>query len=226
MFKVSQLNLPKNFLRLLCSFLKDRTLRVHVEDAKSRMIRLKAGTPQGSCLSPILFSIHVNDMPLQEMPGCQPSQFADDVGMWSTGKTVKEVVNSIQAALVKMESWCKKWRVKLAPSKTNVVLFTKCYRAHNDRPRMLLFNEELTYTQEATFLGVKFNSNLTWEPQIRSMISKAQLQVSLSPLTYRKKIQGNENMRFSNLTKAKVMLGICCWTFVAVKTTFPGLFAR
>ena len=179
MFKLSQLNLPKNFLRLLCSFLKDRTLRVHVEDAKSRMIRLKAGTPQGSCLSPILFSIHVNDMPLQEMPGCQPSQFADDVGMWSTGKTVKEAVNSIQAALVKMESWCKKWRVKLAPSKTNVVLFTKCYRAHNDRPRMLLFNEELTYTQEATFLGVKFNSNLTWEPQIRSMIAKAQPRLNL-----------------------------------------------
>ena len=179
MFKLHQLNLPKNFLRLLCSFLKDRTLRVHVEDAKSREVNLRAGTPQGSCLSPILFCIHVNDIPFQDMIGCQPSQYADDVGMWSTGKTVQGTVNSIQAALKRLESWCRKWRVKLAPSKTNVVLFTKCHRAHSDRPRLLLFNEELAYTQEATFLGVKFNSSLTWEPQIRSLIAKAQPRLNL-----------------------------------------------
>ena len=44
---------------------------------------------------------------------------------------------------------------------------------------MLLFNEELTYTQEATFLGVKFNANLTWEPQIRSLMAKAQPRLNL-----------------------------------------------
>ena len=179
MFKLYQLNLPKNFLRVLCSFLKDRSLKVHVEGVSSREVKLRAGTPQGSCLSPILFCIHVNDIPFEDMLGCQPSQYADDVGLWSTGKEVKTVATSVQTALKAMENWCRKWKVKLAPSKTTVVLFTKCYKAHNDRPKLLLFDEELTYTDEATFLGVKFNSSLTWEPQIRALLAKAQPRLNL-----------------------------------------------
>ena len=179
MYKLYQFNLPKNFLRLLCSFLKERTLKVHIDNAVSREVKLRAGTPQGSCLSPILFCVHVNDIPFHEMTNCQPSQFADDVGLWSTGSRVQNTANHMQAALKTTERWCSKWRVKLAPSKTSVVLFTKCYKAHGDRPPLFLFNEQLKYTDEATFLGVKFNASLTWEPQIRSLIAKAQPRLNL-----------------------------------------------
>ena len=179
LYKIYQLNLPKNFLRILSSFLKDRTLKVHVDGSVSREVQLQAGTPQGSCLSPILFCIHVNDLPFHEMIGCQPSQFADDIGLFATGRNIQDVASSMQVALKKIENWCKKWRVKLAPSKTNVVVFSKCYKAHDDRPSLFLFNEELSYTDEATFLGVKFNSSLTWEPQIRALLAKALPRLNL-----------------------------------------------
>ena len=179
MYKMHQLNMPKNFLRLLCSFLRDRSLNVHVEGKVSREVNLGAGTPQGSCLSPILFCIHVNDIPFPEMIGCHPSQFADDIGLWSSGKCTESVGSSVQLALDKIESWCKKWRVKLSPGKTNVILFTKCYKAHINKPRLFLFNEELSYSDEAIFLGVKFNASLTWEPQIRALIAKAQPRLNL-----------------------------------------------
>ena len=113
------------------------------------------------------------------MVGCQPSQYADDTGLWSTGKDTITTANNIQRALNCMENWCKKWRVKLCPSKTNVVLFTKCHKAHMIKPQLFLFGEELTYTNEAVFLGVKFNSSLTWEPQIRALIAKAQPRLNL-----------------------------------------------
>merc|ERR1712126_715012 len=112
MYKLHQLNLPKNFLRIICSFLKDRTLKVHVDGSISREVQLQAGTPQGSCLSPILFCIHVNDIPFHEMIGCQPSQFADDLGIFATGKSIQDVANAMQVALKSIENWCKKWRVK------------------------------------------------------------------------------------------------------------------
>ena len=151
MYKLYQLNLPKNFLRILCSFLKERSLKVHVDGSVSREVKLGAGTPQGSCLSPILFCIHVNDIPFHEMTNCQPSQYADDVGLWSTGSKVQDTANTMQNALKITENWCSKWRVKLAPSKTTVVLLTKCYKAHRDRPPLFLFDEQLAYTDEATF---------------------------------------------------------------------------
>ena len=179
MHKLHQLKLPANFLRILCSFLKDRSLRVHVNKSKSRPIPLHAGTPQGSCLSPILFSIYVNDIPFNLMNGCQPSQYADDTCIWSTGSDSRSTGTAIQNSLNKMEQWCCKWRVKLCPSKTKVVLFTRCYKVHQFQPPLFLFGEQLTYSSEATFLGVKFNSSLTWEPQIRSLLAKAQPRLNL-----------------------------------------------
>ena len=179
MYKLSKLNLPTNFLRVLCSFLKARTLSVHVEGSVSREINLKAGTPQGSCLSPILFCIYVNDIPFDDMQDCHPSQFADDTGLWSSGTDTMATANKIQSSLHKLEKWCKKWRVKLSPTKTNVILFTRCYKAHVFKPSLFLFGEQLSYVTEATFLGVKFNSSLTWEPQVRQLLAKAQPRLNL-----------------------------------------------
>ena len=179
MYKLNQLQLPTNFLRILCSFLKERSLKIQVDETKSRSIPLRAGTPQGSCLSPILFSIYVNDIPFHEMFGCEPSQFADDTCIWSTGLDPKSVGITLQESLTKMEEWCKKWRVKLSPTKTAVVLFTRCYKAHIEKPPLRLFGELLSYSDEATFLGVKFNTSLTWEPQIRMLLSKAQPRLNL-----------------------------------------------
>ena len=179
MFKMYHLNIPHKLLRLLCSFLNDRSLVIHLDGKKSTCVQLKAGTPQGSCLSPILFNIHVNDIPFMHMTGCQPSQFADDTGIWSTGTNTTSTAAALQNALQQMEKWCKKWKVKLCPSKTNLVLFTKCSKAHAIKPAIYLFGEELTYKNEATFLGVKFNASLTWEPQIRTLVSKAQPRINL-----------------------------------------------
>ena len=179
MYKLSLLKLPSNFLRVICSFLKHRSLRVHVEGAISREVVLRAGTPQGALLSPILFCIYVNDIPFDQMLGCSPSQFADDTGIWSSGKDTLSTATRIQNSLNELEKWCKKWRVKLSPTKTNVILFSRCYKAHTQKPPLTLLGEQLSYVDEATFFGVKFNNNLTWEPQIRLLLAKAQPRLNL-----------------------------------------------
>ena len=115
-------------IRLLSSFLTNRHLRVHQDSAISNKIELKAGTPQGSALSPLLFIFYVNDTP-KPPPGVLISKFADDMATWAIQKQEKRAEKSIQAYLDSLSNWCNKWKIKLNPSKTQVGLFTAYYSA-------------------------------------------------------------------------------------------------
>merc|ERR1712002_997682 len=79
------LGLPDRLVRVLSSFLTDRTLQVTEMGLFSRVINLRAGTPQGSCLSPLIYIISVNDLPTGEDTDTSQFQFADDIAVCGSG---------------------------------------------------------------------------------------------------------------------------------------------
>jgi hypothetical protein len=160
-------------IRLLSSFLTGRSLHVEDEGVESRRVWLAAGTPQGSCLSLILYLIFVNDVPFHNTNVLSPSQFADDTGLWMGAFSPQQACTQMQTALCSIESWCCRWRVKLSPAKTQVILFTRC-PTHKIVPINLhLFRTALKTTEEVVFLGLTLTSSLTWKTQFENMEQKA-----------------------------------------------------
>ena len=105
---------------LLFSFLDDRTLRIFENGIWSEVVKLDAGTPQGAYLSPIIYIIFVNSF-TDGLDGLSivASQFADDVGMWASGKSVKETMDRMQDGVNALQNWSQKWFVTLNPLKSS-----------------------------------------------------------------------------------------------------------
>ena len=121
----NNLGLPDKLVRVLSSFLTDRTLQVVEMGLSSRVVNLRAGTPQGSCLSPLIYIISVNDLPTGELHGTSQFQFADDIDVSGSGNSALLAVRNVQKAVDAIESWCRKWRVVLNGEKSNLVILSR-----------------------------------------------------------------------------------------------------
>ena len=109
-YKIYQLDLPTKLSRWLSDFLVGRVIQVKIEGFLSPKVYLKAGVPQGSNLSPLLFLIYVNDMPNPTHHQTNRSQFTDDTGQWAVSKNIDLAVEYLQRDLDKLARWCAKWR--------------------------------------------------------------------------------------------------------------------
>ena len=186
-YKIKQIGLSTQLKNLLFSFLDNRALNVFIPHGSngiwSEEVFLRAGTPQGSCLSPILYLIFVNDLTDSvNLSRVSASQYADDVGLWTTHASAQMAERILQTEVASLEEWCRKWHVSLHPAKSQLVMYTKCPR-HKEQlpngPNILVFGEKVNVTNEADFLGVKFDSRLTWEPQFKKMVAKAYSRLNL-----------------------------------------------
>ena len=96
---------------------------------------------------------------------------------------MQETIKVIQDGVIALEKWCQKWCVSLNPIKSQLVCFTKCPRHKKEiddlKPTVRLFGEDIAIVAEATYLGVIFDSRLTWEPQFRHMTTKAYKTLNL-----------------------------------------------
>ena len=168
--KFSCLTFPPKMTRWLSDFLVDRVIQVNVNGFFSDKISPIAGVPQGSVLSPLLFLIYVNDSPKPHHRQNSKSQFADYTALWAASKNVQFAVKLLRKDLRKLAKWCVKWRIKLNPEKTKVIIFSRSSHARNSKPILKLYGERLKIYPQVKFLGITFDSKFTFQKHFEQIL--------------------------------------------------------
>ena len=177
-YKLMNTNLPDKIVRLMSSFITDRKISVKINNETSDKISLNAGTPQGSVLSPLLFLIYVNDIPIDPFSNTVGvSQFADDLGFWTFAKSEKTIKYRLAKVLSDLEAWCSKWRIKLNAKKTQLIMLKT-----KKNIELELFGEKLTAVQQAKLLGVTLDKKLTFNAHIDENAKKGRQRLGLLKL--------------------------------------------
>lgn len=101
-------------------FSKNRKFIVKVDSKFSDPFNIETGVAQGSILSPILFSIYINDVieinkVTNEKVNCL--LFADDLFAFVIDSNVRRIVILMQRYLNELEKWLNKWRLCTAGHK-------------------------------------------------------------------------------------------------------------
>jgi hypothetical protein len=123
LYKLSQLQFSTSFTKFIGSFLSQRKFRVSVEGEMSTSRYMQAGVPQGSILSPTLYSLYINDTP--QTPGVNLALFADDTCPYATDRKEGYVLRKIQRGRDSIAAWCKQWNIKINEDKTRAIYFTR-----------------------------------------------------------------------------------------------------
>ena len=89
----------------IASSLNGRKQYTVVNGYNSDTMPVSAGIPQGSVLGPTLFSLFVNDLPLNVKSG-SVYLFADDIMIYCIKRTADEAVTQLDKALDELYDWC------------------------------------------------------------------------------------------------------------------------
>jgi ribonuclease HI len=156
------------------NMLENRKIQVSLADCKLEVLTLK-GCPQGGVLSPLLWSLVVDDLlwTLQKH-GFDCQGYADDLAIIISGKYNTVLSELLQAACTKVERWCINEGLKVNPLKTIIVPFTN-KRILTGLTCPNLFREKVQFSDEAKFLGVTLDKKLNFNSHIKNIIKKSQL---------------------------------------------------
>ena len=129
--KLACLSLHPSTLRLLQSFLSNRTQCVKVGSTTSSSVPLIKGVPQGSLLGPILFTVFINEVLNLPMAYILHA-YADDMTLYFSHQDPNVVTSQINKDLKLINKWCGSSGLTINVDKTKAMII---------HPRRPIFSE-------------------------------------------------------------------------------------
>ena len=167
LYKLSQIGIHGPMYYAISSLYNNPRSRIILNYYETSYFDCPIGVKQGDCLSPTLFAIYINDLALEIKSsniGLKIDNnllvnillYADDIVL------LAENENDLQSLLFLVQNWCKKWRLEVNLSKTNI-LHVRNSRKIQSKFVFLFNNRPVTYCKHYSYLGITLNEFLDFK---------------------------------------------------------------
>ncbi|KAK1796275.1 hypothetical protein P4O66_009347, partial [Electrophorus voltai] len=168
--KLSLLGLNTSLCNWILDFLTGRPQSVRIRSSTSNTTTLSIGAPQGSVLSPLLFTLLTHDCAVMHSSS-HIIKFADDTTM--VGLINKDNESAYREEVRELLSWCKVNNLYRNVDKTKEMV-VDFRRARRDHSPLAINSSSVEIVKNIKFLGVHIAENLTWTLNTSSITKRAQ----------------------------------------------------
>ena len=163
----------------LVNFLEgSRHFRVRCRSLYSDSREMENGLPQGSCLSPILFNIFINDLFEDISAGISYSLFADDSAIWCTDGDYDVSIRRLQSCLSRLENWSRTHGLEFSAEKSAAIIFTRS-NIIQPSPHLIIHNSRIPFVNHFKFLGVVLDRRLSMAQHTKHIKTKCNSRLNL-----------------------------------------------
>ena len=144
---------------------------------KSAAKDIEFGTPQGSCLGPLIFLIFCNDMRLH-LAFLECVQFADDTSLIFGHKDRRFLTFAIEHDLTTIQDWFNANKLTLNVTKSVYVVFGD----EKDTMKDLIFRigtTQIPRVPNTKILGLWIDEKMTWNTHIDKILTKVRSRIGL-----------------------------------------------
>lgn len=172
LYKMNTFGFPFYIQKILKSFLTQRSFVVSINNCLSSPRNIPAGLPQGSVLSPLLYSIFTADFVVSRNQ--EAAFYADDSALICSGKVSDAIVKKLKNSLTSASRYFSKWKIRINQEKTQAILFP-FNKSPKRRPTMpLIFDGTIINMQDdIKYLGLILDKKLTFKRHIEYVCEKA-----------------------------------------------------
>ena len=132
-----------------------------------------SGVPQGTVLGPLLFLLHINDLP--SVVSSKVRLFADDCLIYRNIKNKEDQI-ALQKDLNLLENWGNTWGMRFNATKCDIRQVSQ-----TRDPKLFNYSQTgqvLEEVMDAKYLGVTLSNDLEWSKHITTMTNKANSKLS------------------------------------------------